>query len=76
MTQQQWRQFEQAIAEMTDDEKSRLLEMVRCALSQSPSASDDPVLGMMADEPQLVDQIIESTYASREKDPLRHSLDE
>ena len=31
----------------------------------------DPLLGLMSDEPELVDAVLASTYESRESDPLR-----
>jgi hypothetical protein len=31
----------------------------------------DPLLGMFADEPELMDQVIEAALSARETDPLR-----
>ncbi|MBM3212484.1 hypothetical protein FJZ33_09700 [Candidatus Poribacteria bacterium] len=35
--------------------------------------SEDSLLGIFADEPEFIDQIIESTMKAREKHPLRLS---
>lgn len=34
-------------------------------------ATDDPILGMFAQEPELIDQIVEATMTAREVHPLR-----
>lgn len=39
----------------------------------SISSEKDPLLGMFADEPELMDQIVESTLQAREVDPLRQA---
>jgi len=33
--------------------------------------ADDPIMGMFAQEPELIDQVVESAMAAREADPLR-----
>jgi len=35
------------------------------------AALDDPLMGLMSDEPELVDAIIEEAMAARESHPLR-----
>src|SRR5690348_12058799 len=35
------------------------------------AATDDPFLGMLADEPELADQVTELAMAARERDPWR-----
>jgi predicted DNA-binding antitoxin AbrB/MazE fold protein len=39
------------------------------------SATADPILGLMADEPGLVDQVVEAAMAARESHPLRAPID-
>jgi hypothetical protein len=34
-------------------------------------APTDPLLGLMADEPELIDQVVEMAMTSRESHPLR-----
>jgi predicted DNA-binding antitoxin AbrB/MazE fold protein len=36
-----------------------------------PVAPVDPLLGLMADEPELVDQVVEMAMTARESHPLR-----
>lgn len=36
-----------------------------------PEPTDDPILGMFAHEPELIDQVVESALAARERDPFR-----
>lgn len=36
-------------------------------------AADDPITGMFADEPELLDQIVEEAMQVRERDPFRLS---
>lgn len=36
-------------------------------------AGDEPFLGMFADEPELINQVMESVMMAREAHPLRHS---
>jgi hypothetical protein len=67
----EWRQFEIALAQMTPTEKRRLLTLVNSSLSTESPRANDPLWGLMADECDLVDQIVESTYAARERDSLR-----
>jgi len=38
-----------------------------------PAASADSVLGMFADEPDLIDDVVDSAMHARERDPLRHT---
>lgn len=35
--------------------------------------TDDPIVGMFAQEPELLDHVLESVMAARERDPLRVS---
>ena len=36
----------------------------------------DPLLGMFADEPEIIDQVVESAMMARELHPLRPMVDE
>jgi len=35
------------------------------------SETEDPIVGMFAEEPELLDQVLESATSARERDPLR-----
>jgi hypothetical protein len=70
MTQIQWQHLESLLAEMTADDRQRLVTML-----DSPPPIDapnaDPLLGAMADEPELLDRVMVSIYKSRETRPWR-----
>lgn len=74
--------------ELELDEKTlararELAETRRCSLDQlikglieqgaMPAASADSVLGMFADDPDLVDEVVDSAMRARERDPLRQA---
>ncbi len=69
MSEIQWKQLSETISGMTPDERERL----RGLLSERNrmGSSSDPLLGLMADEAPLLDQVIGDAMASRENDPLR-----
>ncbi len=72
MTQVQWQYLETVLADMTAEDKQRLASM----LTKPPVAettAQDPLIGALADEPELLDQIMESVYHARETHPLRAS---
>jgi hypothetical protein len=71
MTDLEWKMLEETLAHMTPDEKARLLALVKSSLSEKPASTKDPLLGLMADEPELVDEVVEAAYAARERHPLR-----
>lgn len=71
MTQIQWQQLEATVAEMTDDEKRRLAAMLADAASCQSSSSDNPSLGLFADDPDLLDEIMDGVYIARENHPFR-----
>jgi hypothetical protein len=48
-----------------------LEELIRDLLQQVQQLPQDPYLGMLADEPELIDQVIESAMKAREEHPLR-----
>jgi hypothetical protein len=50
-------------------------ELLKEALSRLsvPRAADDPITGMFADEPELLDQIVEEAMQARERVPFRLS---
>ena len=56
---------------MTPDEKRRLLTLVSSSLSPQAVNGKDPLLGLMADEPELMDQVVEAAYEGLERHPLR-----
>lgn len=50
-----------------------LEELIRDLLKQTEARESlqDPYLGMLADEPELMDHVVESAMRSREEHPLR-----
>lgn len=60
----------------------KLAESRHCALDElikemienlkAFEAADEPLLGMFADDPELIDQVMESAMMAREAHPLRH----
>ncbi|MBI4516210.1 MAG: hypothetical protein HY699_10400 [Deltaproteobacteria bacterium] len=62
----------------------KLAEVRRCSLDElvkefirqetKPAGSIDTMLGMFADEPALLDEVVESAMQARERDPLRHTV--
>jgi hypothetical protein len=50
-------------------------ELLKEALSylDRPPAAADPITGMFADEPELLDQIVEEAMQARERDPFGSS---
>ena len=60
-----------------------LAERRRCSLDQlikdfieqetKPAGPSDTVLGMFADEPELLDEVVEAAMQARERDPLRQA---
>mgnify|MGYP000261085384 CR=1 FL=1 len=73
MTQIEWQQLEATVQQMSAAEKQRLAGLL--AHSETPTAhknSDrDPVIGLFADEPELMEQVIELIYRDRETTPFR-----
>jgi hypothetical protein len=70
MTQIQWQQLEATVAEMTEAEKQRLADLLKPSNGTSPTRSD-PTIGLFADDPELIEQIIQDTYIARETHPFR-----
>ena len=75
MTHLEWQKLEETLAQMTPEEKARLVALIKSSLSGQETAGKDPLLGLMADEPELVDQMVEAAYAAREHHPLRAPSD-
>jgi hypothetical protein len=70
MTQIQWQQLEATVAQMTDAEKQRLAKLLEAA-PMEPEAPHNPSLGLFADEPELIDEIMAGVYHDRENYRLR-----
>ena len=70
MTQIEWQQLEATVAQMTDAEKQRLVKLLEVAPAQ-PEAPHNPSLGLFADEPELMEKVIELIYRDRETVPFR-----
>jgi hypothetical protein len=71
MTQREWQQLEYTVAQMTVEEKHRLLALVSTSLTKLEPRRPDPLLGLMADEPELLDHVVDFVLEARENHPLR-----
>ena len=72
MTQLQWQQLQAVIAGMNEAERERLAGMLSHTLTTSDSLHpENPSLGLFADEPELIDEIMEGVYRAREQHPFR-----
>lgn len=71
MTQTEWIQLESTIARMSDEEKARLSRLLDPQKPASPTSRRNRSLGLFADEPALIDEIMEGVYHAREHHPLR-----
>jgi hypothetical protein len=70
MTQIEWQQLERTVLTLSPAERERLrLFLVRSLAGEATTA--DPLLGLMASDAELVDQVVEAAFMSRERDPLR-----
>ena len=71
MTQLEWQQLEQTILSLSAAEKQRLRNLLNQSLA-SQSTRLDPLLGLMADEPDLVDSVMDAAFAARERDTVQN----
>jgi hypothetical protein len=75
--------IELELDEQTMQRARRLAETRRCTLEQllteiierlgPGTTTDDVFQGMFAQEPELIDDVVESAMHARETDPLRHN---
>ena len=70
MTQSEWQRLEQTVQSLSAAEKERLRSLLNRPLAAESGAAD-PLLGLMADDPDLVDRVLEAALTARERDPLR-----
>jgi hypothetical protein len=70
MTQREWQQLEETVLGLTGAEKERLRALLNRS-AHTEQRAPDRLLGLMADEPDLVDSVVESAMIARERDPLR-----
>ncbi|KHD05225.1 hypothetical protein PN36_25690 [Candidatus Thiomargarita nelsonii] len=54
-------------------QKGQLFLQERVPLAISSSVGNNPLLGLFANEAELIDEINESAMQARENDPLRYS---
>lgn len=53
-------------------ERSKLVELVAHELAEPPArATSSSVIGLFADEPELIERVCEEAMQARERDPLR-----
>ncbi len=71
MTQIQWQQLEATVAGMTEAEKQRLASVLSRPDKATAPTDRDPSIGLFADEPELIDEIMEGVYLARETHLLR-----
>ncbi len=71
MTQIQWEQLEATVAEMTELEKQRLESLLHRSDLAPAKTGRDPIIGLFADEPELIEFVIQQTYLARETHPFR-----
>jgi len=64
-----------AIHGLSDEEKFKLRLLLDQEIAQNPPKNGDmppsSLIGLLADEPELADQILESAMTARETRPLR-----
>jgi hypothetical protein len=65
----QWKELSETISGMTQDERERLRGLLNGRTFAETNG--DPLLGLMADEAPLLDQVVGEAMASRENDPFR-----
>lgn len=70
MTPSEWQQLEATIAQMTNAEKQRLAKLLEAAPTE-PEVPHNPSLGLFADEPELMEKVIELIYRDRNTVQLR-----
>ena len=70
MTHIEWQQLEATVARMTEAEKQRLAALIEDP-AISTSRVDNPSLGLFADAPELLDEIMEGIHERRENAPFR-----
>lgn len=71
MTQFEWQQLEAAVAGMTDDEKQRLATLLAAPQESVTPIRPDSIIGLFADDPDLIEQIVQNAYVLRETQPFR-----
>ncbi|MCC6493655.1 MAG: hypothetical protein IT424_11620 [Pirellulales bacterium] len=71
MTQVQWQQLEAVVAAMDDAERQKLARMLHKRPDLQALDPSNPSLGLFADEPELIDEILEGVYEARQNHPLR-----
>lgn len=71
MTQIEWQQLEATVQQMCDAEKQRLAKLLESPGSVESKEIPDPVIGLFADEPDVMEQVIKLVYREREATPFR-----
>lgn len=57
---------------LSPGERSKLVELVVHVLAeQPPRSTSSSVIGLFADEPELIETVCEEAMQARERDPLR-----
>jgi hypothetical protein len=70
MTQLEWQQLEEIVLRLSAAEKERLRVLLNRSARTDREAAD-PLPGLMVDEPEIVDTIVQSAMLARQRGPLR-----
>lgn len=71
MTQIEWQQLEATVAAMSDAERHRLAELLESNQKSDKPTESPSIIGLFADEPELMEKVVELIYHDRETAPLR-----
>lgn len=66
MTQIQWQQLEATVALTSESERRRLAALLGRTDKPKSQSRPDPIIGLFADEPELIERIVKEAYADRE----------
>jgi hypothetical protein len=73
MTNLEWQQLAETVSRMTAVERERLLALV--AQQPAPGGAKR-ILGLMAEDTDLLDEVVAGAFSARERQPLRVPADE
>jgi hypothetical protein len=68
MTQIEWQQLEATVEKMTAAEKRRLADLLE---KRASGPAKQSIIGLFADEPELIEEIVQGIYEARESRPFR-----
>lgn len=71
MTQQQWDSLAASVAEMSRDERERLLRLVRESLASDVCPGGTRLWGLFADDEESLNEVVRGAYEARQSRPAR-----